>query len=339
MSWADRARKFQLESATTAPGDQPSPLPPITTLPDDLNPLPSNETNLEATRVKWLGIQHKLAAKVVLDDHHALFRLPIEDDAFCRLAVTADPSWAPPDYSKSPEVPPLSLIGGIDISFVDGTNVAVASIAIFSFPELKLLGTLMHHCTMQLPYICTFLAFREVPPIEELLDKLRATQPHLFPQLLFLDGNGYHHPRHCGVACHLGVVRSIPTIGVAKDLLAVKGLTREGVAERLAAVSSGAPGHHIAALTTAECPLWGHVALTGNSTKKPIYISPGHLISFGAAAALTLLVCKVRIPEPIRQADLLSRAYIKSKIKCEGLEAIAAPGSEISVGAAAVARR
>ncbi|CUG93244.1 endonuclease V, putative [Bodo saltans] len=348
LSWADRARALKSEDGTAVASTsaaQPSalpaePAPPAKALSSStpMFPLPSDEENLEATRTKWLNIQRKMAPKVIVNDEHTPFQLPTHDPTFCRIASNADPSWSPPDYSRrSPSLPQLSIIAGIDISFVDGTDLAVASIAVFSFPEMKLLGTLMHHCVMQLPYICTFLAFREVPPIEALLDLLQATQPHLYPQLLFVDGNGYHHPRHCGVACHLGVVRGIPTIGVAKDLLAVKGLSREGIADAL--VAAAKVGTKIVPLVTAECPLWGHVALTGNSTKKPIYISPGHMISFGSAAALTWIVSKMRIPEPIRQADLLSRAYIKSKLKIDGADAIAAPGIEVTVGSAAVARK
>jgi endonuclease V len=341
LSWADRARALKSEIVDEGTRETPHVLVPVpppeaTSSSTHLNPLPSAEEDLEATRLKWLSIQRRLAAKVIVSDEQTPFQFPVDNLEFCRIASSADPSWSPVDYTKR-SLPPLSLIGGIDISFVDGTDLAVASIAVFSFPEMKLLGTLMTHCVMKLPYICTFLAFREVPPIEALLDQLQATQPHLCPQILFVDGNGYHHPRHCGVACHLGVVRGIPTIGVAKDLLAVKGLTREGIADALTAAAQ--IGSKIVPLTTAECPLWGHVALTGNSTKKPIYISPGHMISFGSAAALTWMVCKVRIPEPIRQADLLSRAYIKSKLKIEGADAIAAPGSEATVGSAAVARK
>ncbi|VEL25461.1 unnamed protein product [Protopolystoma xenopodis] len=39
------------------------------------------------------------------------------------------------------------------------------------------------------------------------------------PDIYMLDGNGSLHPRDMGVACHLGVLIDLPTLGVAKNLL------------------------------------------------------------------------------------------------------------------------
>lgn len=70
-----------------------------------------------------------------------------------------------------------------------------------------------------------FLFLREVPFIQEILNRLKKEQPNIFPQVLMIDGNGFLHMRGCGQACHLGVVSGIPCLGVAKKLLYADGIT------------------------------------------------------------------------------------------------------------------
>nr|XP_031541713.1 endonuclease V isoform X4 [Vicugna pacos] len=74
------------------------------------------------------------------------------------------------------------------------------------------------------PYVSGFLAFREVFFMVDAVRRLREKEPHLVPQVLFVDGNGVLHHRGFGVACHLGVLTDLPCVGVAKKLLQVDGL-------------------------------------------------------------------------------------------------------------------
>ena len=64
----------------------------------------------------------------------------------------------------------------------------------------------------------------------------RQTVPELTPDILMVDGNGLLHPRQCGIACHIGVETSIPTLGVAKNLHQIQEFgqefTRENVRQR-----------------------------------------------------------------------------------------------------------
>jgi deoxyribonuclease V len=74
---------------------------------------------------------------------------------------------------------------------------------------------------IKFPYIPTYLAYRELPLFEKLIEQLKVR-----PSVLMVDGNGILHPYKIGIASHLGVVLDIPTIGVAKNLLC--GEVKEG---------------------------------------------------------------------------------------------------------------
>jgi endonuclease V len=134
------------------------------------------------------------------------------------------------NFDFSIEEKTLKLIGGVDISF-DPVNPkdAVASLVVLSFPELKVVYEIYEKVKMKLPYKAGFLAFREVDFLLDLIFKTQKTNPQFMPQLIMVDGSGIHHPRGFGLASHLGVLSGIPTIGIAKKLLVIDGITNEKV--------------------------------------------------------------------------------------------------------------
>ncbi len=72
--------------------------------------------------------------------------------------------------------------------------------------------------------IVGFLAFRELPPLLNIVNKLIQEHPELKPDVLLVDGNGLLHPQKCGIACHIGYHTSICSIGVAKNLFVMDGV-------------------------------------------------------------------------------------------------------------------
>lgn len=86
---------------------------------------------------------------------------------------------------------------------------------------------------LTVPYIPTFLAFREIDPIERLVSKQRQTDPNVTPTAILVDGNGVLHPRRAGIACFVGTRLAIPTIGIGKSLLYEGGWTRQKVSSTL----------------------------------------------------------------------------------------------------------
>lgn len=144
------------------------------------------------------------------------------------------------------------------------------------------------------PYVPGYLGFREVPALVAAWARLSRK-----PDLLLVDGQGMAHPRGLGLACHLGVVLDVPTIGVAKSLLV-------GMGEPGPAVGDAAP------------VLWkGEPVGTAMRTRRgarPLYVSVGHRVSLETAVALVRAACDGRrLPAPIRAAHDAANAVRRSQ--------------------------
>jgi deoxyribonuclease V len=119
---------------------------------------------------------------------------------------------------------------------------------------------------------------------------------HRQPDLLMIDGHGYAHPRRFGIACHLGVLLDIPTIGCAKSRLIGK---HDQVPDQ---VGAWVPLYDCEEIVGAVLRTRLHV--------RPIYVSIGHRLDLEQAIYWTMQCCRgYRVPEPTRLAHLLvSRA-------------------------------
>ena len=143
--------------------------------------------------------------------------------------------------------------------------------------------------------------------------------------------------RCCGVACHIGLDTGLPTIGVAKNLHQIQEFgpqfNRDNVRERFEQLSC--PGEYIELATdkvrtkgklssllsrtplmaTAVSHLQGRVLgaamKTSSESHNPVYVSVGSGLRLTTATTLVARVCRVRIPEPTRQADILTREFLR----------------------------
>jgi deoxyribonuclease V len=184
--------------------------------------------------------------------------------------------------SLTPDLGEVRVVAGVDTST---PGVARCAVVLLSYPELEVLEVSRAEKPLVFPYVPGLLSFREGPAILAAFDKLSR-----MPDLAYFDGQGLAHPRKIGIASHMGVLLDLPTIGVAKSPLAVRGEE---------------PGPEPGSWTP-----WrnrkGEVLAAAVRTKprtKPLYISSGHRIDLATSLEYVLEACRgYRLPEPTRQA-------------------------------------
>jgi deoxyribonuclease V len=184
----------------------------------------------------------------------------------------------------------VKYVAGVDIGFENNYAISKAAIAILSYPELELVEQAIACIPTAFPYVPGYLSFREIPAILAAFPQIETT-----PDLILCDGQGYAHPRRLGLACHLGVLLNIPTIGVAKSLFIGK---HEDVA-----LEKGSWQPLVDRDETVGA------VLRSRSLVKPIYVSIGHRISLPTAINYVMgCLTKYRLPETTRWADKLASA-------------------------------
>jgi deoxyribonuclease V len=185
-----------------------------------------------------------------------------------------------------------SLAAGVDVSYA-GPEEGVAAYALVDVATAKLVWSTTVRRRVGFPYITTYLSFRELPLLVDVLNAAR--QAGRMAEVVLVDGSGMLHPRRAGVACHLGVIEDLPTIGVTKKLLAGRvELSDMNPREPRPVLLNGRPAG-IAIRSTA-------------GSRRPIFVSPGHRTSLPLAETLVLrLLTGHRLPEPLYWADRLSR--------------------------------
>ncbi|KXS10660.1 endonuclease V [Gonapodya prolifera JEL478] len=229
----------------------------------------------ESTRTEWIRQQNELRARRIANDQLD-FSVNITPRHIDSAAVDSSSSAPPVDMldplvrdfvssrgdtaSFDSSFEGLRYVGGVDIGFdheedqrgVRGPReaiagaTAVAVLVVLELPTLKVVYKDMEEGRLTLPYIPTFLAFRELPLLLRLFARLRShpTWAHVFPQVVLVDGNGILHPRMMGLAAHLGIVADVPTIGVAKNFLHMNAehLTVDGVKAGMKALHEASTG-------------------------------------------------------------------------------------------------
>lgn len=209
----------------------------------------------------------------------------------------------------------IKTVAGVDLSLDTDNNLGHAIVVVLSYPDFRVLETRYATAPLSMPYIPGLLSFRESPVALEAF-----TQIVTVPDLIFVDGQGQAHPRGFGIACHLGILLDVPSIGVAKSRLYGR---FDG------ATLGDAPGSAVPLTDQRGQHVIGSVVRTKIRTN-PLFISPGHKVSVESATQLVLgCVRGYRLPEPTRQAHLLITAYKKEG--AAGLQPIVSPQESLSL--------
>jgi deoxyribonuclease V len=200
---------------------------------------------------KWRAIQRGLAKKVIKQD--------------C--------------FSKPPKI-----VAGVDVAY--SGDEAFSAVVLLDFENLELVETSTARSVVAVPYVPSFLFFREGEPMTEAIAKLNK-----MADVYLINAHGIAHPERCGCASQFGLTLDIATIGVAGEVL--YGEVSESENGRTKYVKDGEE-------------IIG-AALLSKAVSKPIYVSVGHKVSLKSAIEIIQKTTKGnRMPEPLRLAHLAS---------------------------------
>ncbi len=185
------------------------------------------------------------------------------------------------------KVDDLHLVAGVDVSVrrnSENVEMSQAAVVVMRYPSFEVVEVVRSSMPTPFPYIPGLLSFREGPVLVNAFQQLQNV-----PNVFIFDGMGIAHPRHLGIAAHLGLWLKKPTIGCGKTWLFGR---HDPVGEERGSFSwMMDKNEKIGA------------AVRTRTRVKPVYISPGNLVDIESAIAVVFACTpRFRLPEPIRAA-------------------------------------
>lgn len=175
-------------------------------------------------------------------------------------------------------------MAGADLAYRADGRCAWAAVVVMAWPDGRVVETATAAGPPRFPYVPGYLTFREGPLLLAAFRRLRQR-----PDLCLFDGQGLAHPRRFGLACHLGLLLDLPSIGCAKSLLVGEHRDPGPTRGDWAPIRFG--GSRVGA------------AVRTRAGVKPVFVSPGHRIGLPQAVRWVLACSHFRVPEPIRAAE------------------------------------
>ena len=199
------------------------------------------------------------------------------------------------DVVQTPLNGPVMTVAAADVAYSLDEQRAYAGVVVLELPSLRIVEQATWQGEPPTPYISGLFAWREAPCLVEAFAALKTT-----PDVVMIDSQGRAHPRRFGLACHLGLMLDVPTLGCAKTQMMGGKWSQELASERGAIFGLEEEGERLG------------VALRTQEAINPVFVSVGHRIDLQGAIDVTLQTSpRFRIPEPLRQAHLLSIALRK----------------------------
>lgn len=182
---------------------------------------------------------------------------------------------------------PFATIAGVDVAYDEARKLMFAGVVVMSGDGRELLDLATATARAGFPYVPWLLSFREAPAVVKAWKRLKT-----MADCLICDGHGLAHPRRFGLACHLGLLLDLPSIGCAKSRLV--GTHQEPRKCRGSVAPLLDRGEQVG------------MVLRTKEAVSPVFVSQGDRIDMDAAVQTVLATCRgYRLPEPQRRAHLL----------------------------------
>jgi deoxyribonuclease V len=186
----------------------------------------------------------------------------------------------------------LRTLGGADVAYIG--NQAFAAAVALDAESLQILDVVERELEVEFPYIPSYLAFREFPAIQAVVNGLRRR-----PDVLFIDGHGRLHPVLFGFACYAGVSLDTPTIGIAKHALVGSPVASQRMKNGAVPIKFGGRVQGFAWIPP--------------RASRAFYVSVGNRITLETALGIAQGATRDRYPEPLRIADHMSKEGKRKK--------------------------
>jgi deoxyribonuclease V len=211
------------------------------------------------------------------------------------------------NFTKIINIDDIEYIGGVDTQYLENNSLkGIAGIVVIKAKTFEIVYHDYIFEDFQYEYCPSYLDAREGPKYYKLIDNLKINCPKYIPQVIIVDGNGRMNRNDFGLACWVGALSQIATVGYIKKYYRMKYLTQkryENIINKLKVNESEA-------IFDNNNILIGYI-LRFTEKDDPLIINPGNMID----AVTSLNICKKlnvgqSLPLPTFLADLFVREMV-----------------------------